>query len=301
MPKIVVTQNLQFTSSQKERLNKLGEVTFYDDVNNDPAEWLKRVSGFEIIISESFGLLQNLYKLKNCFVSIPFVALGKIDSDRLKKNKVIIANAPGCNKEAVCEWIIFMLLSLIRKIGYLTNSVSPTENFLEFSSGLKNSQVVILGKGNVGSQVGAVCNSLGMQVSYYLKDDNLIDRVKEADVIINCLSRNESTEGLLNKLFFKSLKKGSYYITTSRPEIHDTEAMLDALADGTLAGVADDCSSGKVGDATDEYYKKIINHKGVLATPHIAWNTKSANDLGNDLAIDNIEAYLRGKPINLIF
>jgi len=299
--KIAITQNFGFSAEQIKRLKKIGNVKFYDSNPQSPEEWLERVKGADVICSEEFGLKENLNNLKNVFISYPFVALGGIDENILKKNEVILANSPGCNKEAVSEWIINMILNLMRKFTeYVRNDNFSFENISETPLSLKNKNITILGKGNVGVKVGELCCAFGMNVEYFTKKDNLIDKVRKADIIVNCLSSNKSTENILDRKFFFSLKKGSYFITITKKEIYDSDAMIKALKKGILRGVADDCGGERVGDANSNYYKKLLKYKHILATPHIAWNSDISIYNGNDMAIKNIEAYLSGNPINLV-
>ncbi|MFA5926521.1 MAG: NAD(P)-dependent oxidoreductase [Parcubacteria group bacterium] len=296
MKKIVVTSDKGFSKDQKNRLKKFGEVTFHIDSPNTPGEWLSRVQGAEIIISSRFGLKDNLYNLRDVFVSYPFVSLGNINKEKLKLNKVILANAPGSNKNAVCEWITVMMLNLTRKFhDYLSNK----KEMPLVSSGLKNKKVTILGRGNIGAKMGLICKAFDMRVNYFSRGDDLIAKSGKADIIINCLSHNESTANLLDETFFKSLQPGIFFITCVSQKICDSDAMIKVLDKGILAGVADDCASGNVGDTNYEYYKKISEHPKILATPHIAWASEASIADGNEMSIKNVEAWAKGKPINI--
>jgi phosphoglycerate dehydrogenase-like enzyme len=67
-----------------------------------------------------------------------------------------------------------------------------------------------------------------------------------------------------------------------------------------LAGAAIDAGGVQVGNYNDPYYQKLINHPKILATPHIAYNTDITARVANDMMIDNIEAWIKGTPKNLI-
>ncbi|MFC2142952.1 NAD(P)-dependent oxidoreductase, partial [Candidatus Aenigmatarchaeota archaeon] len=206
-----------------------------------------------------------------------------------------------CNKVAVSEWIIAMILNLSRNLPkYIRNTNLPKGKFPDSEKGLKDKKITILGKGNIGSRVGKICESLEMNVSFFRRGDNLIDSVKDADVIVNVLSSNPTTQGLLDKKFFSSLKKGSYFITVTGSSICDIDVMIDALDKDILAGVAHDSGGIQIGDVQDPFYKKLLAHPKILVTPHVSFNTDVTNRTGNDMMIDNVEAWLKGKPINLV-
>lgn len=299
MNKIVVTQDLGLNEEEREKLNKLGEVKYYEDLPKTPEEWLKRCKGADVICSGKFGLKLKYQELENTFLSLPFVATDFLNRDILKERNIKVSNCPGCNKEAVSEWIIAMILNLLRDLPNWINK-KESDSIPKETKGLVGKNITILGKGNVGSRVGKICEALEMNVKYFTKNDNLIESIKDSDVVVDTLGSNETTKGLLNKEFFNSFKNGSYFVTVTSPKIYDAEAMIEALDKNILAGVASDCASIQVGDVNDPFYTKLANHPKILATSHIAYNTDVTDRKASKMMIDNIEAYLKGIPINLV-
>jgi phosphoglycerate dehydrogenase-like enzyme len=301
MHKIVITQDLNIQPDQIARLKTLGKLTMYPDLPANYDDWLARVKDADIICSGKFGLEQRGHELKNKFISLPFVSVSWYDSQKGKEDNLIVANAPGSNKDAVSDWAIAMLINLTRDLPAQINQQPYPEGEMQPpQSGLTGMKVCILGAGNIGKRVGKVCEALDMQVVYYRRGDDLMQRIAGQEVIINCLALNAETQNLLDSSFFNNLKKGAYYISVANNEICDTEAMVAALNEGNLAGVATDCASIQVGDAYDPYFVQLSKHPKVLATPHIAFNTTVSARVGVDIMIDNIEAWLKGRPINLV-
>lgn len=301
MKKIIVTQEMDFSPDQRERLKKLGDVTFYDDRAKSPEEWLERCKGADVICSGIFGVRQKIHELANVFVSLPFVGVGWIDKENLKKNNIAVSNSPGCNKDAVSEWIIAMMLNLLRELpGFIRTTNLPKGELPKIKLSLTGKKVCILGKGNIGSRVGKICEAFDMKVAYFRRGNDLYKSVKDADVVVDCLGSEKGTEGILDKKFFSSLKKGSYFITVTGPKICDVDAMLEALDKEILAGAAHDAGGIQVGDVYDPFYQKLLKHPRVLITPHIAYNTDVTARVSNDMMIDNVEAWLKDKPINLV-
>lgn len=255
----------------------------------------------DIICSGRFGLEQKAHQLKNKFISLPYVSVSWYDRDKGKTDNLIVTNAPGSNKDAVTEWIIGMLVNLIRDLPAQINTQPyPKGQIHPPTSGLTGLAVCMLGAGNIGQQVGAVCQILGMNVSYFRRGDDLQAATKNANVVINCLSSNPDTQGLLDAEFFAALKPGTYFISIANNEITDTKALLTALDNNILAGAATDCGSSQVSDAYDPYYVQLKDHPKILATPHIAFDTIVSRRRGVDVMIDNIEAWLKGSPQNLV-
>ena len=182
---------------------------------------------------------------------------------------------------------------------YVNTTDKPTIPLPTPSVGLAGKNITVLGKGNVGKRVRTICEALEMHVTYFSRGDNLFETVKDADVIVDALSANSSSKGLLNKDFFNSVKKGAIFISVTVDSIVDMDAMLSALDRGQLAFVAHDVMNAKPADTSDALYNKLKNHPKVYTTPHIAAFTDVTTRIGNDMMIDNVEAYLKGKPINI--
>jgi phosphoglycerate dehydrogenase-like enzyme len=301
--KIVVTNDQGFSPEQKKRLEGFGDVKYYDELPKDAEEYLRRVKGADIICSGTAGLKDAYPKLKDVFVSIGFVSAAFLDLDVLRKNKVLLSNAPGINRHAVSEWIIGMMIYMMRRLNTSINtphSMRKNGKLPPLTDGLAYKNVTILGRGNIAERVGKVCGALEMKVSYFNRGDDLFTAVRNADVVVNVLSSNESTYKLLDSDFFKAIKKGGYFITVTRQEIVDEDAMIEAVDIGHLMGVACDAGGILVGDTDDPYYQKLLKHPKVYVTPHISYSTPLSFKMGCDVMIDNVEAYVKGKPINLL-
>jgi len=302
MKKIVVTNHQDFTPEQRQRLDSLGDMTYYETLPTGE-EYLQRVKGADVICSGTAGLQDVYAQLKDVYITVGFISVAFVDLNILKKNNVTISNAPGANRYAVSEWIIGMMIMMARKLDVFLNhkeSLRKDDKLPPLTPGLAEKSVTILGKGNIGSRVGEIATSLGMTVNYFSRGDDLHTSVKDADYVVNTLSVNPGTKGLLGTQFFAAMKKGSYFIDVTRAEIVDHDAMLKALDESHLAGVASDCGGILVGDTDDPLYQKLLNHPKVYVTPHISYNTPLSMKIGNDIMIDNVEAYLAGRPQNVV-
>lgn len=264
-------------------------------------EWIKRCRGFDVILSGIGGLREKYSELKNVFISVPFVGVSSFaDPKILAENKIILCNSPGSNRHAVSEWIIYIILTTLRQLGdYVNTAKKLTFPLSTPSFGLAWKNITILGRGNVGKRVGAVCKAFEMNVTYFERGDNLSKKIKDADIIVDVLSANPSTKRLLGKKFFNSLKKSAVFISVTVDTIVDIDAMFAALDTGRLSHVAHDVMNAKPADTSHPLYKKLRRHPRVFATPHIAFNSDVTIRIGNDMMIDNVESWLRGKPIHV--
>lgn len=303
MYKIVVTNNQEFSKEQRQRLESLGDVTYYDRLPKNAEEYLERVKNADIICSGTAGLKEAYPYLKNVYVTVAFVSVAFVDLEVLRKNNVTISNAPGANRHAVSEWIVFMMLFLLRNFDDSLNRVETYRkkgNLPPITKGLAGNKVIILGKGNIGTRVGEIAKALEMDVDYFQRGHDLIKKVANADVVVDTLGANATTQGLLDRKFFYSMKSGSCFVTITGPKIVDYDAMIEAVDSGRLAGAASDCGSILVGDTEDPIYQRLLKHPKIYVTPHIAYNSEMARKTGANIMIDNVEAWIKDKPQNVL-
>jgi phosphoglycerate dehydrogenase-like enzyme len=303
MKKIVVTSNQNFTPEQKNRLDSLGDVVYYDNLPKNAEEYLERVNGADIVCSGTAGLQDSYAELKDLYITVGFVSVAFVDLDVLAKNNVRISNAPGTNQHAVSEWIMFMIILAMRRFDEVLNcqkTLRSNGNVPPVQKGLAGRSVTILGYGNIGQRVEKLAKAFDMNVTLFKRGDNLYDSVKSADVVVDALSDNSSTQKILNDKFFSSMKKGSSFVSITRSEIIDEDALIHSLDEGNLDRAFLDCGGILVGDTDDSYYQKLRKHPRILVTPHIAYSSEMSSKMGNDVMIDNVDAWINGTPQNLL-
>lgn len=297
MKKIIIVGDLSFSEEQMNRLNSCGEVNQID-VPETEKHWLEAVSGYDVLISDGDFLRDGVSKLENIFVTYPFIELGNFDSDKLAERGVYIANSQGSNKNSIAEWAIFAALGLFRQFPSVLNVTEDVP--LVFHDSLAGKQALIVGKGNIGMKIGDVLESLDMKVSYFGRGEDLRAKAADADLVVNGLNCNPTSENLLNSEFFMNLKKGAYYVSYVRQYTYDLDAMIESLDRGILAGAAIDCDPEKPGNTTNEFYAKIVGHPKIIATPHIAFSTKQAIANGGENVVDNVEHFIKDEMPRLV-
>lgn len=282
---------------QRKRLEAIGVVTYLPSPSSSE-ELVTQAKDADIIYSDGAYLLESLPKLENVFVTYPYVELGVFDTEELKKKGVTVANGSGGNRDSIVEWVMFMVLSLFRKFSPM---VRAKENFpVQLQETLVGKTVLIVGHGAIGTQIGKLCEAFGMNVVFFDRGDDLQEKSKDADLVINALNCNTSSKNLLDETFFSTLKKGAYYATFARPYTYDIDGLIKSIDSGVVAGAAIDCDPENFGDTTNAFYQTCLSNEKILVTPHIAFSTKQAVAGGGEVAVKNIEAYVAGNPQNIL-
>jgi len=295
--KKIITLGITLKDEHMKRLQAQWDVEVLDGPES-VEDFLHKTANADVIYSNGDYLLESLPKLKDVFVVYPYVELGAFNSEELEKNNVFVANSQGWNRNSIIERVMYMTLALFRNF---IPKVRTTENIpFALEESLDKKKVLIIGHGNIGSQIGSVCEAFGMEVIFFERGDNVLSKSEGADLIINALNCNTSTKNLLNEWFFMNVKKGAYYITFVRPYTYDIDGLIKAIDTGIIAGVAIDCDPEEYGDTTNEFYMKALGNPKILVTPHIAFATKQASENGREIAIQNIEAFCSGTPKNIV-
>lgn len=295
--KTITTLGIKLTAKHKKRLLALGELKELESPIS-VEDFLSKIKNANVIYSNGDYLLKSLPKLKNVFVTYPYVELGVFNSEELEKNGVFVANASGGNRDSIVEWVMYMTLSLFRKFR---DKVRTTKNIpFELQESLHGKKVLIVGHGCIGSQIGVLCEAFRMKVSFFERGNDLQSSSKDVDLVINALNCNSTSKNLLNEQFFMNLKNGSYYITFVRPWTYDIDGLIKSINAGIVAGVAIDCDPESFGDTKNKFYQKAMSNPRILVTPHIAFSTKQASASGREIAIQNIESFFAGKSQNFL-
>jgi len=310
------------------------EVSFIDEAINETN--LTKETDFDII-SVFIGSKLDKKNISK-FPSLKFVAtrstgFDHIDAKEAKKRDILVSNVPSYGENTVAEFTFGLILSLTRKIYYAIDRIKEDELFsFEGLQGvdIKGKTIGVIGTGKIGKQVIKMANGFSMNIiandlypdEKFAKEIGfkyvpLEDLLKEADIVTLHTPYNESTHHIINRKNLKLVKKGAYLINTARGGLIETEALVKALQDGTLAGAAldvleeereinDELEFLTKGKPKEEEIKNLIlDHvlmgmKNVLITPHNAFNSKEALQEILETTLDNIEAFIKGKPINLI-
>ncbi|MHB8660564.1 MAG: NAD(P)-dependent oxidoreductase [Minisyncoccota bacterium] len=255
-----------------------------------------------------------------------------IDLAAAKARCVTVVTVPFYGENTVAEFALALLLALSRRIPEAEASVkaggfSPT-GLRGFD--LAGKTIGIVGCGHIGMHAIRMAQGFGMKVLGFdvhpvpevAKANGftfaaLPDLLAQSDVISLHVPYNPHTHHLINKENIASIKKGAYLINTSRGAVVETEALVEALKSGILAGAGLDVleEEGDMADETvllfqphpneealkvalaDHY---IIEHPRVIVTPHTAFNTTEAITRILDTTIENIRHFAQGTPTNAV-
>lgn len=298
-------------------------------------ELIKKISDIDILICEYDTITDTVLKAaKNLKIIICCRGGVKsvIDLDAAKNHGITVCHNAGRNAEAVTDMTMGYILDLTRNISY-TNSLihnkiitcnksSKPKEYKDTVWGLdKNSPFIrfrgkslnymtlgIIGFGHAGRLIAKKASAFGMKIIAYdpfLKDYkienvsvvSLKTLIKQSDIISIHCTLTPDTVNLFSYKQFEDMKNGSYFINTSRGEIVNEDALLDALESGKLAGAAIDVVCKEPIPSTS----RMLKYDNLIITPHIAGSAYDVQATGTRMIVNSLEDWLCGnKPRNCI-
>jgi D-lactate dehydrogenase len=276
-------------------------------------------------------LIDKLPNLK--FIATRSTGFDHIDVNYCKSKNILVSNVPEYGTKTVAEWTIGLMLALMRKIYYAIDQIKESESFdLSNLRGeeLDGKTLGVIGTGRIGKQVIKLAKAFGMNILAYdsyndekfaeehqIKYVSLEELLQNSDVITIHTNLNPSTYHLINQNNINLIKKGAYLINTARGGITETSALIYALKEGILKGVALDVleEENEIKEELELLVNKEVREEeiktmwadhilmkmpNVLITPHNAFNSKEAVERILNTTIENIKSFINGSPINLV-
>ena len=240
--------------------------------------------------------------------------LDNIDLNAAIRHGVLVVHAPRGTTIAVSEQTIALLLALARHLPAANSSLKAGRWDKSRLLGVELHQKVlgVIGLGRVGTEVAQKAQAFGMRV---IANDPLVSPKRAQQVGVTLHSKEEvlqradfvtlhatltdgqsETRRLLGARELSLLKPGAYLVNCVRGNLIDEQALLSALTEGRLAGVALDVFSQEpIGD--DMVLRQLLAHERVIATPHLGASTVEAQVRVATEVARNIIAALRGDTL----
>ncbi|MCC6550088.1 MAG: phosphoglycerate dehydrogenase [Ignavibacteriaceae bacterium] len=225
------------------------------------------------------------------------------------KRGVYVANCPGMNSIAVAELAMGLIISLDRRIpDNVIDFRAGKWNKGEYSKaeGLYGKNLAVIGVGAIGKELSKRALAFGMNVygkdisrieGVAIKDFSEMDQILPiCDVVSIHLPATPQTKGLFNKEMFSYMKKGALLINTSRQDIIDEAAMIEAIKEKGIR-VAVDVFKGEPESKDGTVTSPLQSIPGVYVTHHIGASTEQAQNAVAAETVRIIKEFVRSGMI----
>ena len=306
--KVVVWNRVQLVNALTKR---------YPEINFVPVSSLAEIE--EHLVDADVYIGYCVSPLRDLQTSLRFIqslAVGVercANSDILKRQGVLVSNIQKMSGPEIAEHAIALMMSLVRGLDQYQKAQADSQWDRSIMSSdnaiweIEGRTMLVVGLGGIGREVARRAHGLGMTVvatrnssregpeyvEYVGLSNEVTELAKRADVVVNTLPLTNKTRGIINRGVFAAMPSHAYYISVGRGATTDTEAMVDALQTGTIAGAGLDVTEPE--PLPKEH--PLWTMPRVLITPHMAARSDKYQQRVLTLALANFDRYMQGLPI----
>ena len=301
-----------------DALAGLGELTIYDRTSlTDEDEIASRIADADILLTNKTPV--SAYALERNpnvkYISVLATGYNIVDTAAARSRGIPVSNVPSYGTAAVAQFAIAMLLEICHHVAHHSDTVhagrwESCEDWCYWDYPLielDGKTMGIIGFGRIGRRTGAIARALGMnvlasgsrptpegrEIAEYVELDELLRR---SDVICLHCPLTPATANLISREHIAMMKDGVIIINNARGALIDEQALADALNSGKVYAAGLDVVPVEPirGD------NPLLKAKNCLITPHISWAPKEARERIMTATMENVKAFLAGKPINVV-
>jgi glycerate dehydrogenase len=295
-------------------LANLTSFTKFDSSSDE--EILQRVLGQEVVITKELPVGRNLidqFPLSVRLICEAGTGYNNIDIAAARAKNIAVCNVPTYSTEAVAQMAITFILNLSSSLiqQQIMLQRKNFDNFTKFLQvphfELKGKTLGIIGGGAIGRQTMKIALTLGMNILIYDLAPQMTDQpnvrfvsleelLAASDFVSIHCPLTASTKHLINRETLALMKSTAFIVNTSRGPIIKEVDLIEALRNGKIAGAGLDVQEQE----PPELDNPLFSMDNVIMTPHIGWRRLESRQRLIQLTADNIGAFIKSTPTNVV-
>ncbi|GAA4868256.1 phosphoglycerate dehydrogenase [Luteimonas vadosa] len=242
------------------------------------------------------------------------IGTNQVDLDAAELAGIPAFNAPYSNTRSVAELVLAEAIMLLRGIPQKSAQChrGGWSKSAEGSHEARGKTIGIVGYGHIGTQVGVLAESLGMQVLFHdieakLSLGNaraaadLADLLARSDVVTLHVPETPATRMMIGEQQIAAMKPGVHLINASRGSVVDIDALAAALQSGHVAGAAVDVFPVEPKGNGESLDSPLVGLDNVILTPHVGGSTLEAQDnIGIEVAAKLVRYSDNGSTLSAV-
>ncbi len=299
-------------------LESCGTLTVHQRASQDD---LERLAGHaDVVVSSKIRWNAQAFSQVPRLKLLCVMATGHdmVDLAEARKRGITVCNAPDYSTPSVAQMTFALLLEVCMRTGARSQSVlrgvwagdDDPAFWRTPLVELAGKQMGIVGMGGIGQEVCRIAQAFGMRTAFanrspkpaweaqgavHLPLDKLL---ATCDVVSLHVPATPETTGMIDASALDRMKDGALLLNTARGTLVDEQAVADALRTGKLGGFgADVVSAEPVRPDNPLLHLQGCN---VVLTPHIGWATRESQERLMATIVENVRAFLAGRPRNVV-
>ena len=275
-----------------------------------------RISGSDVLVVRSTKVGADVFEAADRLALVIRAGAGTntIDTAAAAAHGVLVSNVPGRNAAAVAELTMGLILAIDRRIADnvadLRRGRWEKKEYAK-ADGLLGSTLGIIGLGSIGLCVAERAAAFGIRVQALARpgrrsdvvaraedlgitfQDTLPDLLATSDIVSLHVPAHADTKRLVDTEFLHRMRTGAILVNTSRGDVVDEQALLQALDAGRVrAGL--DVYADEPGSGSSDWTSAVAQHPAVVGTHHIGASTRQAQQAIADGVVEIVDAFATG-------
>lgn len=298
-----------------DELKALGECTIYERTPREKI--MERAEHAEIILTnktpidaEAMDVLLNLK-----YIGVLATGYNIVDVQAAKERGIVVTNIPAYSTDSVAQMVFAHLLNICQQVQHHSEEVrkgrwSQSPDFCFWDTPLielAGKRVGLVGLGHTGMRTARLAIAFGMEVCAYtsktslqlppeIKKMELDELFAQCDVVSLHCPLTPETRGMVDARRLALMKPTAILINTGRGPLVNEQDLADALNAGRIYAAGLDV----LGEEPPSPNNALLSAKNCYITPHIAWASEAARERLMRIAVDNVKAFIEGKPMNVV-
>lgn len=300
-------------SPHLDRLRAHADVVLYTDRPVDEREQLARLRDAVCLLNSRGAvkwpghLLEQLPHLK--MIAVCAIGTDAIDLEAARRLGLIVCNVPGKTAPIVAEHALALMLGVARQAWFQTDLLKRGGWSVPRNIYLRGRMLGVVGTGSTGAEMVRLGRAIGMEMQAWTPHPTpersrelgvpyvaFEELLRTSDVVSLHVKLTQQSRGLIGRRELALMKRGAILVNTARGAIVDSDALVDALNSGHLGGAGLDVFD--VEPLPPDH--PILACQQVVLTPHVADLNDEGVEFLNSGVVDNVIAFLEGRPINRV-
>ena len=302
----------ELSEASTARLDALGGLAVHYGRPESHEAYLRRIGAARAILL-GWDLPADVMLAAPALELVVFTGIGAarfVDLPRAAEKGITVCNCPGYSDNTVAEHALALLLAAARHVPRLDADLRAGRwNQSSMGTELTGRTLGIVGFGGIGRRFAELAGAIGMRVMVWTRNPDpdraraagvefvpLERLLEESDAISLHVAGTPDTEGMIDAAAIARLKPGALFVNTARGELVEEEALVEALSAGRIRAAGIDVYREEPLPASHP----LLGLDNVVLSPHVAYNTPEAAITLHDIAVECLERYFAGDPINVV-
>lgn len=298
-----------------DELRALGDVEIFDRTPREQV--VERAKDSEIILTNKVKIDDEIMSQLPQLMYVGVLATGYnvVDVKAANKRGIIVTNIPTYSTDSVAQMTFAHILTISNRVEHyaIENRKGRWSNNPDFCYwdtplvDLTGKTLGIVGLGHIGLRVAAIAKQFGMDVFAYtsktaaelplgIQKTTLEGLYAVSDILTLHCPLTDETRELINARSIAKMKKGIVIINTGRGQLINEHDVAEALKSGYICGYGADVMSEEPPKEDNE----LLLQPNAFITPHIAWASMDSRIRLMNQTVNNIKAFMNGRPINVV-